>query len=191
MSATAHLYDNSGASPTLYQEGGEEDIYPKAGGAAAARSSSKKKIAVAAGIVALLAVLGIALGVGLGVGLKDKDKSASAHGAEKDSAEGADSSSHSPPTSTVDDAKPTPDAQPKPDPTYFEGKTGSMIKMDDGKDFTFRNDLGGDWAYDVKYPFHASGRAQEGTPRVNETWDYEKDRIRGVNLGGWLVTERE
>ncbi|KAJ6583920.1 exo-beta-1,3-glucanase [Mycena vulgaris] len=56
------------------------------------------------------------------------------------------------------------------------GKTGSLIAMDDGTTFTYTNDFGGDWAADPK-------------TRRGEEWDWGTDVARGVNLGGWLVTE--
>lgn len=42
---------------------------------------------------------------------------------------------------------------------------------------------------DPRDPFNNGARAQSFTPALNESWDYSKDQIRGVNLGGWLVTE--
>ncbi|KAJ7133535.1 glycoside hydrolase family 5 protein [Mycena epipterygia] len=62
--------------------------------------------------------------------------------------------------------------------------------MDDGTTFTYTNDFGGDWAADPKSPFTMGGKAQSWSKRVgSEEWDWGTDVARGVNLGGWLVTE--
>ncbi|KAL1666983.1 glycoside hydrolase family 5 protein, partial [Schizophyllum commune] len=63
--------------------------------------------------------------------------------------------------------------------------------MDNGAIFTYKNDFGGEWSEDPKKPFQGGGRAQAWSPSIgrNETWTWGKDIIRGVNLGGWLVTE--
>lgn len=46
--------------------------------------------------------------------------------------------------------------------------------------------FGGTWSSDLT---DNSARAQNYTPALNATWDYAKNRILGVNLGGWLVLE--
>lgn len=48
------------------------------------------------------------------------------------------------------------------------------------------NKHGGHWN---SLPFNNSAQAQSYTPPLNEDWDFSKDRILGVNLGGWLVLE--
>lgn len=40
---------------------------------------------------------------------------------------------------------------------------------------------GGWW---VSIPFNDTARAQRDVPPLNEEWDYEKDLIMGVNIGG-------
>ena len=42
---------------------------------------------------------------------------------------------------------------------------------------------------DPRDPYNSGARAQSFVPALNETWDYTRDQIRGVNLGGWLVLE--
>ncbi|KAJ7105074.1 exo-beta-1,3-glucanase [Mycena crocata] len=70
------------------------------------------------------------------------------------------------------------------------GKTGTLVTMDDGTSFTYTNDFGGDWAADPKNPFAMGGKAQSWSKRIgSEEWDWGTDVARGVNLGGWLVTE--
>ncbi|KAI0829201.1 glycoside hydrolase [Trametes gibbosa] len=69
------------------------------------------------------------------------------------------------------------------------GGDGTTITMTDGTSFTYTNKFGGFWVDDPTDPFNNSARAQSFTPALNEPWDYSKDQIRGVNLGGWLVLE--
>ncbi|KAJ7740225.1 exo-beta-1,3-glucanase [Mycena maculata] len=70
------------------------------------------------------------------------------------------------------------------------GTSGSLITMDDGTTFTYQNNFGGSWAEDPSSPFSLGGQAQSWSPRVgSEEWVWGTDVARGVNLGGWLVTE--
>ncbi|KAF8651973.1 hypothetical protein AX16_004616 [Volvariella volvacea WC 439] len=71
------------------------------------------------------------------------------------------------------------------------GGNGSTVTMDDGSTFVYINEFGGEWADDPASPFAAGGRAQSWSPRVGggEEWDWSANIARGVNLGGWLVTE--
>ncbi|KAJ3711732.1 glycoside hydrolase superfamily [Lentinula raphanica] len=70
------------------------------------------------------------------------------------------------------------------------GVSGSVIDMEDGTKFTYTNNFGGDWAADPTQPFLPGGKAQSWSPRIGaEEWTWGKDVARGVNLGGWLVTE--
>lgn len=72
----------------------------------------------------------------------------------------------------------------------FSGMSGSVIVMEDGTKFTYQNNFGGDWASDPKNPFGPGGKAQSWSKRVGtEQWVWGSDIARGVNLGGWLVTE--
>ncbi|KAI5122037.1 hypothetical protein M0805_006022 [Coniferiporia weirii] len=69
------------------------------------------------------------------------------------------------------------------------GGDGSTITMEDGTNFTYTNSFGGYWYFDSEDPFNNAARAQSWSPALNETFQYGQDIIRGVNLGGWLVTE--
>ncbi|KAF8827374.1 hypothetical protein HHX47_DHR4000380 [Lentinula edodes] len=70
------------------------------------------------------------------------------------------------------------------------GISGSLIEMEDGTNFTYMNSLGGDWAADPTQPFLPGGKAQSWSPRVGaDEWIWGENVARGVNLGGWLVTE--
>ncbi|TFK71261.1 glycoside hydrolase family 5 protein [Pluteus cervinus] len=63
--------------------------------------------------------------------------------------------------------------------------------MDDGTTFVYQNTFGGYWAADPKDPFGPGGQAQSWSKEIggNDKWDWSTDVVRGVNLGGWLVTE--
>ncbi|KAJ3982630.1 exo-beta-1,3-glucanase [Lentinula detonsa] len=70
------------------------------------------------------------------------------------------------------------------------GTSGSLITMEDGTNFTYTSNFGGDWAADPTQPFLSGGKAQSWSPRIGaEEWTWGEDVARGVNLGGWLVTE--
>ncbi|PCH38152.1 glycoside hydrolase family 5 protein [Wolfiporia cocos MD-104 SS10] len=69
------------------------------------------------------------------------------------------------------------------------GGDGSTVTMSDGTTFTYSNPYGGYWYYDPSEPLKNYARAQSWTPAMNESFEYGTDIIRGVNLGGWLVTE--
>ncbi|KDQ20949.1 glycoside hydrolase family 5 protein [Botryobasidium botryosum FD-172 SS1] len=69
------------------------------------------------------------------------------------------------------------------------GGDGSVITMEDGTTFTYKNSFGGYWIDDPNDPFNNGARAQSWSPALNESFRYGVDKIRGVNLGGWLNTE--
>ncbi|KIY43608.1 glycoside hydrolase family 5 protein, partial [Fistulina hepatica ATCC 64428] len=61
--------------------------------------------------------------------------------------------------------------------------------LEDGSTFIYINPFGGQWYWDENDPFNNGAQAQSYTPALNETFKFGEDRIYGVNLGGWLVTE--
>ncbi|KZO99387.1 glycoside hydrolase family 5 protein [Calocera viscosa TUFC12733] len=69
------------------------------------------------------------------------------------------------------------------------GGSGSTVTRDDGSTFVYTNNFGGTWYFDPRNPFVDGARANEWTPALNESWQWGVDVVRGVNLGGWLVTE--
>nr|XP_031862199.1 uncharacterized protein CI109_002161 [Kwoniella shandongensis]KAA5529271.1 hypothetical protein CI109_002161 [Kwoniella shandongensis] len=73
--------------------------------------------------------------------------------------------------------------------TTGSGKDGSIVTTDLGLNFTYTNAFGGSWAQDPYNPYHVSGRAQSWSPSLLEDWVWGQHIVRGVNLGGWLVTE--
>ncbi|KAF9260276.1 glycoside hydrolase [Marasmius fiardii PR-910] len=69
------------------------------------------------------------------------------------------------------------------------GTNGSTVFLEDGSSFVYTNPHGGWWYYDVNDPFSNQAKAQSWTPGLNESFEYGKDLVRGVNVGGWLNTE--
>jgi glucan 1,3-beta-glucosidase len=69
------------------------------------------------------------------------------------------------------------------------GGDGSTVTTSSGATFTYNNPFGGTWYYDEEDPINNSAQCQSWTPPLNQTFQFGVDTIRGVNLGGWLVTE--
>jgi glucan 1,3-beta-glucosidase len=59
------------------------------------------------------------------------------------------------------------------------GGDGSIITMEDGTTFEYKNSFGGYWYYDPNDPFNNGARAQSWNPALNETFNYGIDKIRG------------
>ncbi|TIC14480.1 glycoside hydrolase [Wallemia mellicola] len=66
------------------------------------------------------------------------------------------------------------------------GGDGSEVTLDDGNTFTYNNAFGGHWN---SLPGNTDAQSQSYTPPLSEKWDFNNDKILGVNLGGWLVLE--
>ncbi|CAD6573512.1 MAG: hypothetical protein TREMPRED_000844 [Tremellales sp. Tagirdzhanova-0007] len=69
------------------------------------------------------------------------------------------------------------------------GKSGTIVTTDLGVNFTYVNLFGGGWGQDPTNPYSVSGQAQSYSPTLLEKWVWGQHIVRGVNLGGWLVTE--
>jgi aryl-phospho-beta-D-glucosidase BglC (GH1 family) len=69
------------------------------------------------------------------------------------------------------------------------GGNGSTITTENGTTFTYINPFGGTWYWDENDPFNNNAQANSWTPPLNQTFGFGIDKIFGVNLGGWLVTE--
>ncbi|KAF9018269.1 glycoside hydrolase, partial [Hymenopellis radicata] len=69
------------------------------------------------------------------------------------------------------------------------GGDGSQVTLEDGSTFAYSNQFGGFWVSDPSNPFASGAKPNSWTPALNESWTYGKDRIFGVNLGGWFVLE--
>ena len=69
------------------------------------------------------------------------------------------------------------------------GGQGSIVTLDTGVNMTYNNAFGGTWYWDPSDPLNNGAQAQSYTPRLNQTWQWGTNKIYGVNVGGWLVTE--
>lgn len=136
---------------------------------------SKRKVmiwAIVAGVALLLIIIVVALYFAV---IKPKSKGS----AQSDTANSGTGSSSPNPTGSPD----------KSATLAVTGGDGSVITMEDGTTFTYNNSFGGYWYWDENDPFNNGARAQSWSPALNETFNYGVDRIRGVNLGGWLTLE--
>ncbi|WWC91478.1 uncharacterized protein L201_006424 [Kwoniella dendrophila CBS 6074] len=69
------------------------------------------------------------------------------------------------------------------------GGDGDTVTTDLGVQFKYSNKFGGHWAQNPYNPYSVSGKAQTWSPSLLEDWVWGTHIARGVNLGGWLVTE--
>ncbi|SJL04662.1 uncharacterized protein ARMOST_08030 [Armillaria ostoyae] len=146
--------------------------------AAYAAPRSKRKVIIAAGAAAAaLLILVIVIPVYFAV-VKPKNNTSSNNN---------DSSGDS--TNSAESGRPSATSTGKPTVAVVTGGDGSKVTTDDGSQFTYSNSFGGYWYYDPKDPFNNGARPQSWSPALNETFNYGVDRIRGVNIGGWLTIE--
>ncbi|EPQ56515.1 glycoside hydrolase [Gloeophyllum trabeum ATCC 11539] len=140
---------------------------------AAPRQRSRAKMilaGVAAGVIALIIIVVVAVYFGV-VKKNDNDKSTNNDSASKPS--GTSGSGGKGSSSNL----------------VVTGGDGSKVTTDNGTTFTYQNSFGGYWYWDPNDPFNNGAKAQSWTPALNETFNWGVDKIYGVNLGGWLVTE--
>ncbi|KAJ7249037.1 hypothetical protein C8J57DRAFT_1240039 [Mycena rebaudengoi] len=79
------------------------------------------------------------------------------------------------------------DDRAKPMNALLAGADGSTAT--NGTSFVYKNSFGGYWASSSTNPFLSASRANSWTPSLNESWDWTRDKVHGVNLGGWFVLE--
>ncbi|KAI8998465.1 glycoside hydrolase [Trametes punicea] len=141
------------------------------------RPRSRRKAIIIGSLVALAVIIAaVVVGVYFAVIKPKQHDSTSGKAASGASADGSSDSSSSN-TGTTSSR------------VVITGGDGSTVTAFDGSTFTYNNKFGGTWYYDPANPTTSGARAQSWTPALNETFDYGVDPIRGVNLGGWLVTE--
>ncbi|KAG8896576.1 hypothetical protein FRB99_008828 [Tulasnella sp. 403] len=145
---------------------------------AATSSAGKRRLFILLGAVAAIVV--IVLAIALPVTLVNKNKSPSSAQSNGDNNGGGHGDNA--PTTTA------PAGPQNTQPTVM-GADGSTITTETGQTFVYANQFGGFWYADPNDPYNDSAQPQSWTPPLNQTWDYQNNRIRGVNLGGWLVPE--
>ncbi|KAI0341763.1 glycoside hydrolase [Trametopsis cervina] len=145
----------------------------------APRARSRRRMFIIAGLIAA-AVIVIAVVVAIYFAVIKP------HHNNNDSASGGTSKGD---TGTATSSGASPSASTKPVALVVTGADGSTVTKDDGSTFVYKNPYGGYWYWDPTDPLNNGARAQSWSPALNETFNYGVDVIRGVNLGGWLVTE--
>jgi len=73
----------------------------------------------------------------------------------------------------------TASATPTPSATPVTGGDGSIVTLEDGTTFVYKNPHGGFWYWDENDPFNNGARPQSWSPGLNETFRYGTDLIRG------------
>ena len=76
-------------------------------------------------------------------------------------------------------AHPSTASAPTPSHVAVTGGDGSLITMEGGTTFTYKNQFGGTWYWDDNDPFNNGARPQSWSPALNETFRYGIDKIRG------------
>ncbi|KAF7441072.1 hypothetical protein PC9H_001421 [Pleurotus ostreatus] len=167
-----HAMSPMGQSSSPRYLGEKQNLY------AAPRAKSSRKVLILAVLASLiLLILAVVIPVYFAVikpRMRNSDNDSSN---DSDSSNSDNNNSHS------------PQATGKPQVKIVTGRDGSEITTEDGSKFTYENKLGGYWYWDEDDVFNNGAKAQSWTPALNETFRYGIDKIRGVNLGGWLVTE--
>ncbi|KAL7414386.1 glycoside hydrolase superfamily [Mrakia frigida] len=158
--------------------------YPSKGGM---QPRTKRRLLIGSAVLLVIA-LAVAIPVGI---TQSKKGNSSALAADAPSTTTESSSSLTSSTTTASSAAPSASASQ----LAITGRTGSLLRLDNGDEVVYNNTFGGDWVYDPNDPVGAKtgalagGRAQDWVPRIGETWTWGEDIIHGVNLGGWLVLE--
>ncbi|KAJ7184284.1 exo-beta-1,3-glucanase [Mycena filopes] len=179
--ATDSVYNLNPAAPGAYRDDpgffvGEQPMRRGAGEKRAAYASprSRRKKPIIIGVVAaVLLIAGIAVAVALTLG-KHKSSDASKGSSSAGDAASSPSQSGSPSSGKI---------------AIVSGTDGSTVTASDGSTFQYKNAFGGTWYWDPTDPYNNAARPQSWSPALNETFNYGVDKIRGVNIGGWLVTE--
>ncbi|KAI0831504.1 glycoside hydrolase [Trametes gibbosa] len=140
-------------------------------------SKSRRKVVICSLIALVAIVAGVVIAVYFAV-IKPKQNHSTSNSTPSGATSGGSSNDNSSGTSS------TPSAR-----VAISGGDGSTVTMFDGSTVTYSNPHGGTWYYDPANPTVSGARAQSWTPALNETFNFGVDNIRGVNLGGWLVTE--
>ncbi|KAH9484136.1 putative glucan 1,3-beta-glucosidase D [Psilocybe cubensis] len=131
------------------------------------QTKSRRKIMILGAIAALiLIILAIIVPLYFAVFKKSNNNEASS----SQSTSKATTSSSAPPTSS---------SAASPPVRVVTGGDGSIITMEDGTTFEYKNPFGGYWYWDENDPFNNGARAQSWTPALNETFNYGVDRVRG------------
>ncbi|KAI0647238.1 glycoside hydrolase [Trametes meyenii] len=170
-SANQPMTGHNAANESPYLDEKRGGVYPPPA------AKSRRKVIIGSLIALAAIIIAVVVAVYFAV-IKPKQNhtttSNTANGAAGDSSDSGNSGSgSSSPTSRV----------------VISGGDGSTVTMFDGSTSTYSNPHGGTWYYDPANPTASGARPQSWVPALNETFNFGVDVIRGVNVGGWLVTE--
>lgn len=160
---------NSGGS---YAQEKQASGYQGADVGPSKRNTRTRNLLIALSVLILL-IIAIVLGVYFGV-VRHSSSSNTSSG----SSNGHSSSSG-----------PKPSGTNTPSGAITYGGDGTLVTTENGSTFTYTNKFGGYFVKDDGNPWNNGAKAQSWTPALNQSWTYGKDKILGVNLGGWLVLE--
>ncbi|KAF7315129.1 Glycoside hydrolase family 5 protein [Mycena indigotica] len=107
---------------------------------------------------------------------------------KKNNSSKATSATSSNPSSGSPSSSGDPGGGEKPT-SAITGSDGSTVLTADGTSFVYKNQFGGFWVDDPSNPFLNSAAPNSWTPPLNQSWTWGKDKVYGVNLGGWFVLE--
>ncbi|KAF8322656.1 glycoside hydrolase [Clavulina sp. PMI_390] len=159
------------------------------------RGSPKRKRALILGAIALAVILAVAIAVPIAVTHKSgkpSNNNSSGGGSGGGDGGGGDGGGNGGGGDGGGNNKTETGSGPGEGPTVngvTTGGYGSTIITDKNVTFTYQNKFGGVWVMDPNDPFNMNAQAQSWVPPLNQSWNFAKNRIFGVNLGGWLVLE--
>ncbi|WWD06575.1 hypothetical protein V865_004668 [Kwoniella europaea PYCC6329] len=170
-------------APTLHPHGERNRPYPATGKTnrnnCIPTNPTKRKLLFFGVPVILVIIAGIAIGVVVGTQHKPSSDSSSSSGGSSKGSTGNTNGG------TGGNSQTTWNQYIKPS----SGGDGDTVTTDLGVQFKYVNKFGGHWAQNPYDPYSVSGRAQSWSPSLLEEWVWGTHIARGVNLGGWLVTE--
>ncbi|CED85254.1 E [Phaffia rhodozyma] len=184
--AQAERYDSARSNHPEYYDQPEKDTIANSNGSLWAR----RKKWILLGAFGLLTVIVVAVAVPVALNANKSNESSNA--TTDPNAASIESHSSSRSATATSASAVTPSASAAIVSAAVFGTNGSTVILADGSNgFTYKNPFGGHWGYNASDPFNVNyaGRSQSWSPGLNETFQYGTDKIRGVNLGGWLNTE--
>ncbi|OCF34165.1 exo-beta-1,3-glucanase [Kwoniella heveanensis BCC8398] len=133
--------------------------------------------------IALVVIAGIAIGVVVGIQKKPSSGSSSGSGSSTNGTSSGNGNGNTKGGTSNNNGVWNQYIQ------KASGGDGDTVTTDLGATFTYTNKFGGHFAQDPYNPYSVSGKAQSWSPSLLEEWVWGTHIARGVNLGGWLVTE--
>ena len=158
---SVQMLNEKAGSPQPSDAMGESTFRNEAIGAAP--QAGRKKRVLLWGAIAALAAVVIAVAVAVPVVLtsRNKDDSSESSNGGSSGGNGHGGNGNNTPQGAI------------------SGGDGSEVTTEDGTTFTYVNKFGGYWVSDPADPFNNGAKANEWTPALNETWNWNTNRIFG------------